>query len=266
MANEERIERNSTVKGVPISLMRVSTLAQRERKQYRVDKIVAEWDPNKIGVPTVNHRDGFYYLVDGQHRVDAMKQMGMEGKQVQCTVYENLTEAQEAAMFLQLNDILTVGVMDKYRVGVVAGVDDAVAIDKIVRSLGLKIALDQTGGSIKAVGTLRKAYEKFGGTVLKRTLRLINDTYGDAGFQAAVIDGLSQMVGRYGDKIDDAYFVERLGSYRGGVNGLLNNGEQLRRQTGNAKGSCVAGAAVRVYNSGKHTGIKNLTDWWKVDD
>ncbi len=264
--NEQKVSRTATVKWVPINLMRVSNMAQREKKQYRIDKIVAEFDPERLGLPTVNKRDGFYYIVDGQHRVDALRAMGMEDQQIQCSVYEGLSESEEAAMFLQLNDILVVGVMDKYRVGVVAGVKDAVSIDKIVRSLGLKISLDNTGGSIKAVGTLRKAHEKFGPDVLKRSLRLISDAYGDAGFQAAVIDGITQMIGRYGDKIDDTYFVERIGGYRGGVNGLLNNGEILRRQTGNSKGSSVAAAAVRIYNSGKHPGIRNLTDWFKSDD
>ena len=169
-------------------------------------------------------------------------------------------------MFLQLNDILQVGVMDRYKVGVVAGRKDAVDIDRITRSLGLRIGMDQTGGTIKAVGTLRKIYERSGKDVLKRTLWLINETYGDSGFVAMVLEGISLLVDRYGDAIDDEYFCNRLGAYKGGVNGLLGNAETLRRQTGQAKGHCTAAAAVQIYNSGKHPGIKNLKSWWKNDE
>jgi hypothetical protein len=265
MANEQRLEKSSTVKWIPINMMRVSSVAQREFSQHKVDALVANWDPDKLGVPTVNERDGLYYIVDGQHRIRALEDMGLSEKHVQCNTYENLSEQEEASLFLGLNDNLAVGVMDKYKVGVVAEVPDAVAIDRIVRKLGLKIGLDQTGGTIKAIGTLRRVYSRSGGAVLQRTLALLSETYGDHGFGATVIDGISLMADRYGENMDDEYFKTRLGGHRGGVNGLLSNAEVIHRQTSAAKAHCVAAAAVQIYNGGRG-GPKKLTNWWKQDE
>lgn len=47
----------------------------------------------------------------------------------------------------------------------------------------------------------------------------------------------------------------------GGVNGLLNKAEVIRRSTGNAKGHCVAAAAVEIINAGR--GGKKLPSWFR---
>jgi len=57
--------------------------------------------------------------------------------------------------------------------------------------------------------------------------------------------------------------VAKLSKANGGVNGLLNKAEVLRRSTGNQKGQCVAAAAVEVINKGR--GGKKLPSWWKAD-
>lgn len=262
------LARESSVQWVRLGDMRVSPVAQRELKRYKVDEIKADFSIDKVGVPTVSYRDGFYYIVDGQHRVNAMVELGYEDREIQCTVYEELSEEQEADLFLAINNVLAVSVMDKYNVGVVAGVKDAVAVHNITHKLGLHVALDSKGGSIKAVGTLRKIYNRYGDAVLTRTLKLINDAYGDAGFKATVIEGVALILQRYWDRVDDDWFVTRVGSYRGGVSGLLGNAETLRLQTNQAKGICVAAALVTIYNGGgkKPEGVKALPSWWKAEE
>lgn len=262
------LARESSVQWVRLGDMRVSPVAQRELKRYKVDEIKADFSIDKVGVPTVSYRDGFYYIVDGQHRVSAMVELGYEDREIQCTVYEELSEEQEADLFLAINNVLAVSVMDKYNVGVVAGVKDAVAVHNITHKLGLHVSLDAKGGSIKAVGTLRKIYNRYGDAVLTRTLKLVNDAYGDAGFKATVIEGTALLLQRYWDRVDDDWFVTRVGSYRGGVSGLLGNAETLRLQTNQAKGICVAAALVTIYNGGgkKPEGVKSLPSWWKAEE
>lgn len=268
MSADQHLGKTANVKWVPINLMKVNPLAQRELKQHRVDRLAANFDIEKLGIPTVNHRDGFFWLVDGQTRVTALKQALPEwdGKQIQCTTYEDLTEQEEADLFLSLNDVTPVSVMDKYKVGVVAGREEDVAIDRIIRKLGLKVGLDNGEGVIKAPGTLRRVYERSGKDVLERTLRLTVEAWGDSGLQSAIIDGVAYAVDRYGNGLDDEWFVQRMGNVRGGVGALLSSAHILRKQTSAAMGHAVAAALVNAYNGGSNRGgIKKLSNWWKED-
>jgi len=241
--------------------MEVSTLAQRELNTNRVNKIAASFDPEQIGAPTVNERNGHFFIIDGQHRIHALREIGWGDQQIQCWTYAGLTEEEEAEKFLSLNDTLTVDAYSKFRVGIQAGREEECDIDRIVRAQGLCVSRDKIDGAISAVGTLRRVYTRDGAPVLGRCLALIRDAYGDAGLEAAVIDGIGLLCGRYNGELDVSRAVQRLAGAMGGVNGLLNKAERIRRDTGNAKGHCVAAAAVDIINAGR--GGTKLPSWWR---
>lgn len=259
-----KVEREARLKWVPIPKMRVSPLAQREVNQARVDSIAANLDLEQIGTPTVSERDGYFYVIDGQHRVEALKQYGFADDSIQCWTYLGLTEEEEAEKFLKLNDTLAVNAMAKFRVGVQAGREMETDIDRIVRAAGLRVSADKIEGAVRAVGTLRRVYERNGAATLARSLRIIRDAYGDPGLESTVIDGIGLLCGRYNGQLDDARTVKQLSSAAGGVNGLLNAAEVTRRQTGNPKGQCVAASAVELINRGR--GGTKLPSWWKTED
>ena len=152
-----RLERAGRLRWVLLAQMRVNPLAQRDLNPARVAKLAAGFDLEQIGAPVVSRRGGWYYLIDGQHRIEALKLWlgAWEGQQVQCWCYEGLTEAQEAELFLKLNDTLAVHAFAKFKVSVQAGRDTEADIDRIVRALGLRIANSRAGGGIAAVATLR---------------------------------------------------------------------------------------------------------------
>lgn len=256
-----KIERTARLRWVPVAKMRVSPLAQRELNSNRVAKIAAAFDPEQIGAPTVNERGGHFYIIDGQHRVEAIKEIGWGDQTLQCWTYSGLTEEEEAERFLLLNDTLTVDAFAKFRVGVQAGRAEECDIDRIVRAQGLRVSQEHRDGAIGAVGTLRRVYSRSDGQVLARTLRIIRDAYGDSGLDAPVIDGIGLVCARYNGELDDATAVARLSSANGGVSGLLGRAEILRKQTGAPRGHCVAAAAVDFINRGK--GGKKLPTWWR---
>lgn len=262
-----RVERQAKLKWVPLALMDVNLLAQREFRQARVDALAADFDLEQFGTPTVNHRNTHYYVIDGQHRIEALKVFfgdgQWEGQQVQCWTYEGLSEAEEAEVFLKLNDTLAVNAFTKFRVGIQAGRPDEVAVAKVVMEQGLRVSQDKGNGAIAAVGTLMRVYHRADGPILGRTLRIIRDAYGDAGLEAAVIDGLGLLCHRFNGDLDDDRLVQRLSATHGGVSGLLNKAENLRKQTGNPKGHCVAAAAVEIHNAGR--GGKKLPSWWRTE-
>lgn len=259
----KKVEREARLRWVPIEKMRVNPLAQRGLIQARVDHLVANFDLEQIGTPTVNERDGHFYILDGQHRVEVLVQIGWADQQIQCWTYIGLTEQEEAEKFLKLNDVLTVNAMAKFRAGVNAGRVVENDIDRIVRAQNLVVSADKIEGAIGAVGTLTRVYHRDGPGSLARTLRIVRDAYGSPGLEAAVIDGLGLLCGRYNGSLDDEKTVKQLSSLHGGVKGLLGRAEDLRQRTGNPKNHCVAASAVEVINRGKG-GVK-LMSWWKSE-
>lgn len=258
---KNRVEREARLRWVPIAMMRVSPLSQRELNRARVDRMVSEFDLEQLGTPTVNHRDDWFYIIDGQHRIRVLEKIGWGDQQVQCWAYEGLSEEEEAEKFLKLNDTLAVHAFAKFKVGVQAGRVEEIDIDRIVRAQELRISVDKSEGSISAVGTLRRVYRRAGASTLARTLGVIRDAYGTPGLEAVVIDGIGLLCQRYNGELQEATAVPRLANVHGGVNGLLGKADVIRRQTGNHRSHCVAAAAVDIINTGR--GGKKLPSWWK---
>jgi hypothetical protein len=260
-----KVERVARLRWVPLARVRINPLAQRELNSARVGKLIAEFDPEQLGSPTVNEREEHFYVIDGQHRIEALKHWlgNWEEQQVQCWAYHGLTEEEEAEIFLKLNDTLAVHAFVKFRVGVQAGRPDETDVDRIVRAQRLRVSTDKSDGAIAAVSTLMRVYRRADGPTLGRALRIIRDAYGDPGLDAAVIDGIGLLCQRYNGELDDSRAVTRLSSIYGGVSGLLGKAEHLRKQTGSARAHCVAAAAVEIINGGR--GGKKLTSWWKAE-
>lgn len=262
---ERRVERDARLVWVPLGLMRVPTMAQRELKPGRVAHIAANMDLEQIGTPTVNKRGGLFYIINGQHRVEAYKLWlgdGWETQELHCECYVDLSEVEEAEVFLKLNDVLTVQAFDKFRIGLNANRPEEVEIAAIVTKTGLTISESKAEGAIGAVSTLRRVYRREGGVVvLGRALSIIRDAYGSAGLNAPVIDGIGLLCGRYNGELDTAQAVTRLASAAGGLAGLMNPAYITKKQTGAALNQCIAAAAVELINRGK--GGKKLPSWWK---
>ena len=65
---------------------------QRPVNPKEVDRLIREWDERLIDPVVVSFRDGKFYVVDGQHRIAAMRRMnGGRGVMVTCKVYDGLT-------------------------------------------------------------------------------------------------------------------------------------------------------------------------------
>src|SRR3982074_2064161 len=92
-----RISRDARLRWVPIGEMRVSPGSPREFHQSHPQELAANFDLEGFGFPVVNHRDGHWYVIDGQHRVAALRLIGWgPEQQIQCEGYDGLTEVEEA--------------------------------------------------------------------------------------------------------------------------------------------------------------------------
>lgn len=258
-----KIERSARLKWVPLDKIKVNPLAQREVNQARVDHLVANLDLDQLGNPTVSQRDGSYWVLDGQHRVEAMRAFGFDGETIQCWVHEGLTSEDEAEVFLKLNDVLAVSAFDRYTKAVHAGRPVESDIDRIVKSVGCLVTRDKVDNGIGAVAALRNVYAMGPGT-LARTLAIIRDAYGAGGFDNSIIRGMGLVCSRYdAASLDAANAVQKLQKAARGADGLLQKAEIVRRTTGVSKSVAVAAACVETIN-GAGKGRK-IPSWWKTD-
>jgi hypothetical protein len=260
---QPRINREARLQWVPLDKMKVNPLSQREQRQSRIDYLVAHLDLEQLGNPIVNKRDDAFWVIDGAHRIKALRQFGFSDETIQCWTYDGLTQEEEAEKFLQYNDVLTVSAMDKFTKGVTAGREIESDINRVVLALGLRVGRDRSRpGAISAVGALRKVYGRSGPATLSRSLRIIRDAYGDSGMDAPIIDGIGMLCHRYNGDLDDVVAIDKLSKIQGGVNGLSGQAEVLRRRTGRPKPQCVAAAAVEAIN--RTRGGRKLPDWWSA--
>lgn len=257
-----RVEFRAHLRWVGLSDLVVNPKTQRELNINKVNSIEANLDLDQIGYLVVSHRNGKHFILDGQHRGEVLKRFFADdlATKVQCRVYEDLNEEQEAEIFLKLNDQLHVTALAKFKVGVTAGRPEESDIDRIVRANGAVVA--KTGeNAITCVGTLRSVYRRNGGPALGRSVRLLLAGAGESGLTAHLIDGMGMVVGTYNGALDDHHMVRRLSETRGGVAGVMNGANQTRLSTGHPIAQCVAAQIVEVYNKGKQ-GRSRLPQWW----
>lgn len=258
-----RKQRASSLRWVPIVEMKVSPKAQREFKEAHAAEFAADFDLEALGFPVVNQRDGSYWIVDGQHRVAALKMIGWEDQKIQCEVYHDLSEAEEAELFLRRDKRRAVQAFDRFRIGIVAGRDIECDINRIVQGSGLRVSTDDSDRSISAVGSLYRTYRNGGPVTLGRAIRILRDGFPEDGnaFRREMLDGAGLICQRYNGELDDKEVVAKLAALRGGAMTVMRKAAKLRAGTGEALGQCVAAALVEVTNSGR--GGKKLPGWFK---
>ena len=257
------------VRPLPIEALQVhrAGVLQRPFSQAYADSIAAEFDILMMGILAVNRLDDTYRVVDGQHRLAALRQQppATRGTTVYCQVYEGLSGPEMADLFLGLNGSRTVSAFDRFMVAVTAGHPLESRIMRIVLSAQLEISRRRCRGCICAVGGLQQVFERDGAAVLERVLRTLRDAY-DASpdaFGRLMLEGVALVVRVYGPQLDHDSLIAALGRGRHGVRGLQRRAQEYRERLGRGLRECVAAAIVDVYNK-KRKRKARVKRWWKV--
>jgi hypothetical protein len=255
-----RRARASRMGWIRLGDLRPHPVVQREYRESRKNYLVANFELEGIGYIVVSKHGDVYYILDGQHRVAALRELDFDDDTtVQCEVYEDLTEEQEAEIFLRRQDVLAMSAYDKFRQAINAHRHVETEVNRIVQTQGLNITKGRKDG-IAAVSALIKAYGRNGGPGLGKVLRIIRDAYGNTGFDSPIIEGLSQFLHRH--PVDEDTIIASLKATMGGLGGLLNPAEKMRIATGQPKPQCIAAQLVITYNRDQKQG-KKLQPWWK---
>ena len=250
-----------------VAVLMIPLETQRALNSLFVKKLISNFDPDKFGQIVVSHRGGKYYVVDGQHRVEAVREMGWKDQKLPCLLYEDMTLADEAELWGGLQNRHNARAVDRFKIAIVAGREDECNIERIVKSVGLAICDQRREGAVCAVAALLQVYKGAGlkqssGDSLARTLRVLRNAwgFGYSTFEGPLILGMGLVIIRYGREVDEEVLSQKLSKVKGGPSGMIGRAKQLKDIKGGTVGRCMAACIVDVYNSGRRTG--KLEDFW----
>lgn len=234
----------------------------------RVAVLARDFDPDLVGVIHVSPRDkGTYAIIDGQHRVQAVRDALGTDQVVPCWIHKGIRTAKQAALFVGLNNSAKVPPLFQFMGRVNANQPVAVAISQIIEDAGLKLDANARDGTIRCVASLERVYLGAGDPVagaraLRIALRVVTEAWGrtTSAVSGSVVEGVGLMILRYGDQVEVDTLISKLAGNKGGALALLGQARALKDWRGGTVSRAVAGSVVSIYNRGRRVGA--LADWW----
>lgn len=252
-------ENAHSTKWIPIkNLSVVWATAQREFNERHASKIASAFDPDLFDtlVVTLPNGDGIYHVVDGQHRMAAIRSLYGEEEQVPCRVVSAKDPARAAVIFDKINTgrRLPSGI-EKFRVRVTAGAETEVAINKVVSMLGYRIDASPDANCIRATAALINVHNVFGLEVLRETLSTIRTTWRDdkGATEGPIIEGFGSLIGEHRGHLDWKRLREKTAlNYTPGR--LLGQAKADKETLGGRLADGIRRVLIRNYNQGLRAG------------
>lgn len=150
---------------------------QRPVDERNVKRLIDEWDLSLMDPPVVSFRDGSFNLVEGQHRVIALRRIYGDNIKVPCKIHYGLTYQQEAELCYKLDQA-------KKRLSTAQAINalveaesdpDIMEIQRLVEANGFIWALDKKipgEYEIIAVRAVINAYKLLGAAAFDRIGRI----------------------------------------------------------------------------------------------
>lgn len=221
------------------------------------------FDPNKFGTPTVSARpNGKYVWLDGQNRGALAREAGLGEVKVQAVVFHGLTRAEEASIFLGLNDGRQVKPIYKFLGRVAAKDETALAVFKSIAAHGWRVKEASDEACLTATAAAEWAYS-LGPVILDQTLDVLTVAWGYKSdtTRAVLIKGVANVIHRYDSPTFSLeVLTNHLAVYRGGSNGVYSDAKGLQGYRGGAVHNAVSEVVVNAYNKGRRT-TGRIAEW-----
>lgn len=259
----------STMTTLVVSTLDVDHDVQRPLDEARADRMAENLRLDALGVLHISRRGkGVHHIIDGQHRAAALRRAGLGDTEVRCVVYEGLSRAEEAAMFVRLNESKNVLAIDRFRIRVVEGDPIAVAITEILAEFGWRVQSGANAGCFTAVAAIEAIYggakltdEATNADACRTILSMINAAFGHDpdGARKEIITGLGRVVLRHDLELDTRKLVTEMATFPGGAKGIIGKGRGLRDLRNCNMPDAMAEFFTTLHNKGKRT--RRLPDW-----
>ena len=205
---------------IPSNLLLTGQGYQRTVQEKDLAKLLREWDNRVLEPLLVSFRDGKYYVIDGQHRLAAIRRMNDDKDAIiPCTVLTGLTYEDEADLFYRIDAAKRrLSAAQATKALVEAETDPEInEVLRLIKDAGFVWVLENRRGGTNEISSTRaviKAYRDLGAEAFARMLALLKSTWdGDPNsLLAAMIAGMALFLKTYTTEISDKFFVQRLGS------------------------------------------------------
>lgn len=248
---------------------------QRVMNMRNVAGIVKHFDPAKLGVLVVSHRkDGTYAVLDGQHRLTALRKLGYTA--TNCIVLEGMSIREEADYFRRQNENKqSLRIADTFNASVWAEDEESLQIKRLMDKYSFRHGKSGQPMCICAVGALQQIIRQMGVEALDRTLACIAATWpkDTTILRREMLAGLGEFWRRYAPVLTVAQFEARMR-----LKLPMDLYQEVRRRT---QGKATPGTAfsksnrfvtcavlVDAYNKGLRTGSRNRLklEWDMADE
>lgn len=245
---------------VPLGKLLVHPKVQRPFRAGWAKEIAESFDETAMDDLWVNREKGKLYVFDGQHRCAAIRQYigdGWEFVDVPCRIYDNLDIASLARLTGRKNYQRRWTQIAEFLRAVQAQEPTAVAINAIVRQLGLRVAETSAACNVRAVRALHQVFEwkPDGPTVLKNTLLILREAWPEDvnAFHENLIKGLAHLLHKHGSAVDRDRLLRRLQGSHSPI-ALIGQGRAHADAIGVSKQFGMLKVLVRSYNTGLRSG------------
>lgn len=233
----------------------------------KVSRMVKNFNEAALGVVVVSRRDPVTQIIlDGWHRHQTVKEVTENGGKMLAHVFEGLTRAQEAQLFLDLNAGNQPSLLEKFKARLIAEDPVAVGIDEITRSYTWTVGPNH--GDISCIGALERIYlrseaAEYEPNLLQVALLVVTRAWGReyGGVQAPILEGIASLYAVHTSILDLDRLVTKLQAYPGGPVGLQSDARTLASVRRGKLSMSVAELVTDEYNKGKTS--KALPPWRK---
>jgi hypothetical protein len=257
---------SSTIGKIAPNQVQTDLNVQRVLDQRRVQAIAGNLKLDAIGVPTISRRpDGGHVVLDGQHRLEALKVAGYGDRLFEMTMYTDLSVEEEAELFRLLNNTKKLSALEMFRISLVERNPESMSINDIVMRNGY-VTTAGSANSCIAVKTLRAIYRRDLGDTLHRTLTVCRLTWGDRkhATHQTLLSSLAVMLFRYGHTVNLDRLSGKLRTNRDGSNPstFIGTISSLASVNGCSVADAGGGKLVTIYNSHyEESSTNRLADW-----
>lgn len=237
--------------------------AQRQLLPSRLKKLKEELDLDAIGTLHVVRYEingaTKYWIVDGQHRWQALMDHGFGEWPVTVALHCDVTDDSRAAkLFLQLNDRSPVSPFDKFDNAAKAGDLIAIRITFILNQRGIMASRSKGNGKACCVNALRIIYLMDGsGALLEKTLKVSIGAWGPTGeaMDGALLQGIARVLHEYPEEFQSVgTLITKLSKQL--PNAIM--GRAKARMESGTTAKRIANAVIDIFNEGRRSGRLSL--------
>jgi hypothetical protein len=255
---------------LPVNELEIDRRVQRTGINLaKVARMVKNYNPAAVGTITVSVRkDRSKIIIDGQHRWEATRRVTDNAGTINAHVFHGLTLAEEAQMFLDLNDTTQPPVIDKFKVSLNTDGpegDNARDIQEILGNYGWTISNIPANGNVNCVKVVERVYAlsqkiEADPSLIQVTILVVTRAWGNDRFgaQGPVFEGIARMFAEYGSRLDLDRLIDVMKSFAG-PRALIAEATGLAAIRKGKVSMGVAEMLVEAYNKGRRS--RQLEAW-----